>query len=148
MTPKRLGVLLFVLSATLLGTALVQTADSSWRGAAVDDLNRAGVDVAFPDGSFLGEDALTGYQAAALAGRLLQTIDARSGCATELPPEPTGLFADVPADHWSQAALRRLSTLQLNDAFPDGFDGDGQADLAEDRNLDGLYNTLDCTGLP
>ena len=106
------------------GVALMQATEVNWRGDAINRLNASNVAVSFPDGSFLGDDTLTGYQAAALAGQVLERIETSTNCPTPLPNEPTGIFASVPADHWSRDAARRLSTLELSQAFPSGsFDG-------------------------
>ena len=144
-----------VIGVTLLlaaGIALMQAAEGNWRGEAVTSLNAVGIQTAFPDGSFLGEEPLTGYQAAVLADQLLRVIDVRGGCSTELPPEPQGVFAGAPDGHWATDALRRLSTLDVAEAFPDGFNGDEllsgfqTAELMSEV-LNALNDKLDCGGL-
>ena len=146
---KVLGIILL---GAVAGIALMQAAEGNWRGEAVTRLNAVGVQTAFPDGSFLGEEPLTGYQAAVLADQLMRVIDVRGGCATELPPEPQGVFAGVPEGHWATDALRRLSTLDVAEAFPDGFNGDEllsgfqTAELMSEV-LNTLNAKLDCGGL-
>ena len=134
------------------GLALMQAAESNWRGEAVTSLNAVGIETAFPDGSFLGEEPLTGYQAAVLADQLLRVVDVRGGCATELPPEPEGVFAGAPEGHWATDALRRLSTLDVAEAFPEGFSGDEllsgfQTAALMSEVLSTLNTKLDCGGL-
>jgi hypothetical protein len=56
-------------SVLLVGVGVVvqgQVAEPStdWRGRSVNSLSEAGIGTAFPDGSFLAGDTLTGYQAA------------------------------------------------------------------------------------
>ncbi len=121
--PKFLTRLLTLLIAlAVLGTlgAVQQTAD--WRSDAVASLADAGVPVSFPDGSFLGSDPLTGYQAAVLLNNLLETIQARTGCGQIIVASntPTTSFSDVPEDHWAAGAVARLASLGVGEAFPSG----------------------------
>jgi hypothetical protein len=114
----------FVVLLLVAGVALVQTATDAWKSEAVNRLSQSGVNISFPDGAFLGEDSLTGYQAAVLFADLLNKIDTATGC-----PDPaaaaTFSFADVPADHWAKPSLDRISGLDIAQAFPDGnFKGD------------------------
>ncbi len=115
---------LFLLFGLLLGSGLAQTANDTWKSDALTTLQQNGVSVAFPDGSFLGEDTLTGYQAASLLGELLQKINAVTACPTPVPATPDGVFAAVSPDHWAYDAARQLSVLDVAEAFPDGFSGD------------------------
>ena len=88
-----LGALAVVGTFTVVG-AVQQAAD--WRSEAVAELADAGVPVSFPDGSFLGSDPLTGYQAAVLLNGLLETVYARTGCGQELIASNTPTtFSDV-----------------------------------------------------
>ena len=112
--------LLGVLATLGVVGAVKQAAD--WRSEAVSDLADAGVPVSFPDGSFLGPDPLTGYQAAVLLNGLLETVYARTGCggsvvASSAPATP---FADVPESHWAAPAVARLASLGIDEAFPNG----------------------------
>ena len=95
---------------------------ADWRVGAVQELAGAGLETGFPDGSFLADDPLTGYQAAVLIDRLLDQVAARTGCA---PPAPeTAEFVDVPGDHWAAGAVAQVAALGVGDAFPEGrFDG-------------------------
>ena len=115
--------LILMLGLLLTGLAGAQT-PSDWKSDALETLRQGDVSVSFPDGSFLGEDTLTGYQAAALLGELLQKINATTACPTPVPETPNGVFATVPADHWAFDAARQLSVLNVAEAFPDGFSGD------------------------
>lgn len=119
------------LVVTLLLAPAVARAQSSaaepWQAAAVEQAQQAGLDLTFPDGSFLGQGNLTGYQAAALIDRLLQRVDARTGCTDALAgvPDPDFQFTDVPQDSWAYGAVSRVATLGVREAFPDErFHGD------------------------
>ncbi|MEX2541096.1 MAG: S-layer homology domain-containing protein [Trueperaceae bacterium] len=105
---------------TLAGAALVQSG-GDWRSRAVANLSERGIDPAFPDGSFLGEGTLTGYQAALLVDRLLEVVDDRTGCPEELAglPAPDFRFVDEPAEHWASSAVRTVGALGVAEAFPD-----------------------------
>jgi hypothetical protein len=106
------------------GFGLVQTAGDAWKSEAVNRLSQAGVNISFPDGAFLGEDTLTGYQAAVLFADLLNKVDAATGCPDTAAP-PAFAFVDVPPDHWARPSLERVSALNVSEAFPDGnFRGD------------------------
>lgn len=112
---------------TILGFALAQSSDEDWKREAVTDLGDAGVSVSFPDGSFLGDNSLTGYQAAVMIDQLLSRVDERTGCTDPMAglPDPDFSFGDVPQDHWAYASVERLAELGVRDAFPDGeFHGD------------------------
>src|SRR5690606_22913011 len=93
-----------------------------WGREALGRLGEAGVELGFPDGSFLGEDAVTGYQAAVLIDRLLARADARSGCTDAMAglPDPGFSFDDVPPDHWAAGAAARVAALGVREAFPEG----------------------------
>ncbi len=111
----------------LLSIGLTQSGGDAWKRTAVGDLSDAGVDVGFPDGSFLGDQSLTGYQAAVLVDRLLQHVDQTTGCTDAMAglPDPGFTFDDVPQDHWAYGAVERVAQLGVRDAFPDGaFHGD------------------------
>ena len=114
-----LGALAVVGTLTVVN-AVQQAAD--WRSEAVSRLADAGVPVSFPDGSFLGSDPLTGYQAAVLLNNLLETVYARTGCGGEIVASntPTTTFSDVPAGHWAAEAVARLASLGVGEAFPSG----------------------------
>jgi hypothetical protein len=106
------------------GFALLQTAGDAWKSEAVNKLSQAGVNISFPDGAFLGEDTLTGYQAAVLFADLLNKVNAATGCPDTATP-PAFAFVDVPPDHWARPSLERISALNISQAFPDGnFRGD------------------------
>ena len=53
-------VLLLLAGAPLL-VVRGQGSEDDWRNEALQDLTAAGLDVGFPDGSFLSDDTLTGY---------------------------------------------------------------------------------------
>src|SRR6056297_952920 len=116
-----------VLTAIALPIVFVQGQNAGdWQTGAVEDLSAGGLDTGFPDGSFLAEESLTGYQAAVLVSRLLEQVGQRTGC-----PDPMGdtgggaAFADVPNDHWAATAVADVAALNVADAFPGGtFDGD------------------------
>ena len=114
-----LGALAVVGTITAV-SAVQQAAD--WRSEAVAELADAGVPVSFPDGSFLGSDPLTGYQAAVLLDNLLETVYARTGCGGEIVASntPAATFPDVPAGHWAAEAVARLASLGISEAFPSG----------------------------
>lgn len=119
--------LIFVGVLSLFSVALTQSGGDAWKREAVADLGDAGLNVSFPDGSFLGENSLTGYQAAVMIDQLLGRVDERTGCTDPMVglPDPDFSFADVPQDHWAYAAAQRLAELGVRDAFPDGaFHGD------------------------
>jgi hypothetical protein len=119
--PRHVLTLALVLIA---GIGFVQTAGDAWKSEAVNKLSQAGVNISFPDGAFLGEDTLTGYQAAVLFGDLLNKVDVATGCP-DAAPTATFAFADVPPDHWARPSLERISALNVSEAFPDGnFKGD------------------------
>ena len=115
-----------VAAAGLSLIVLAQGESGDWRLAAVDHLADAGVETGFPDGSFLSRDPLTGYQAAVLVSRLLEAIDARTGCLDPDAGMTAGAaFADVPDGHWAADAAGRVAALGVEQAFPDGaFRGD------------------------
>jgi hypothetical protein len=105
------------------GFGLVQTAGDAWKSEAVNKLSQSGVNISFPDGAFLGEDSLTGYQAAVLFSDLLGKVDAATGCPTSASGSFS--FVDVPPDHWARPSLERVASLDVTAAFPDGnFRGD------------------------
>src|SRR5690606_23445663 len=128
----------------LLATFGLTQGDVQWGRDAVRRLGERGVDVTFPDGSFLGEGTLTGYQAAALVDRMLSAVDAATGCPDQFVagPEQGASFADVPEDHWARSAVDRLATIGVAEAFPSGeFRGDSflsgyQTALLVDRALE------------
>lgn len=144
----------------LLPTALVVVAasfgltqaDVQWGREAVRGLSERGVDVTFPDGSFLGEGTLTGYQAAMLVDRMLSQVDLATGCPDQLVagPEQGFGFADVPEDHWARRAVERLASLGVAEAFPTGeFNGEAfltgyQTALLLDRALDLAMEKVVC----
>ena len=76
--PRVLTRVLLILASALPLMVLAQSEQGAWRAGAVDELNEAGVSTGFPDGSFLAENALTGYQAAFLVSSLLDVIDERT----------------------------------------------------------------------
>src|SRR6056297_2492206 len=96
---------LLVAGAAFSLIVLAQGDVANWRAEAVQELNASGVQTGFPDGSFLAEDPLTGYQAAVLVSRLLSTIEERTICPEGVvEPAPEGGFDDVPSDHWAADA--------------------------------------------
>jgi Collagen triple helix repeat (20 copies)/S-layer homology domain len=110
--------------ALIAGFGLMQTAGDAWKGEAVNTLSQSGVNISFPDGAFLGEDTLTGYQAAVLFADLLGKVDAATGCP-DAAATAAFAFVDVPPDHWARPSLERISALDVAQAFPDGnFKGD------------------------
>lgn len=111
----------------VLAVGLTQSGGDEWGREAVGRLTDAGVEIAFPDGSFLGQEAVTGYQAAVLVDRLLARMDSATGCTDAMAglPDPDFRFEDVPSDHWAAPAAARVAALGVRDAFPDGqFHGD------------------------
>src|SRR5690554_6825735 len=116
------------LTAALAALALLAIGSSQdgggpdWGREALGQLGEAGFDLGFPDGSFLGEGAVTGYQAAVLVDRLLARADAATGCTDAMAGLPdTGFaFSDVPDDHWAAGAAARVAALGVQEAFPDG----------------------------
>ncbi len=112
---------LMVAAATLSLLVLAQGEVQNWRTQSVEELSAAGVDTFFPDGSFLAEDPLTGYQAAVLASRLLETIEERTLCPdAQAGLTPGARFVDVPEGHWAEDAADRVASLGVGAAFPDG----------------------------
>src|SRR5690606_8459385 len=106
---------------------LSQGDSGEWGRTAVRDLTSSGVDVSFPDGSFLGEGTLTGFQAAALVDSMLSQVDAATRCPDLVVrgPDEEFSFSDVPSQHWAASAVERIATLGVREAFPDGsYDGD------------------------
>ncbi|HZW27167.1 MAG TPA: hypothetical protein VFF08_01845, partial [Trueperaceae bacterium] len=69
-----------LVALVLVAVAASQGGGGDWGRSALGRLTDAGLEVGFPDGSFLGEGAVTGYQAAVLVDRLLGRVDAGSGC--------------------------------------------------------------------
>ncbi len=136
----------------VLATFGLTQGDVQWGRDAVRGLSEGGVDVTFPDGSFLGEGALTGYQAAVLVDRLLSRVDAATGCPDQLVAGPVEGFAfvDVPEDHWARDSVERLATLGVAPAFPSGeFRGDSflsgyQTALLLDKALDLAMEKVVC----
>lgn len=136
----------------LAAFGLTQGGDSQWGRQAVQGLSEGGVDVTFPDGSFLGEGTLTGYQAAVLVDRMLSQMDLATGCPDQLVAGPDGefQFTDVPSDHWASASVARVATLGVAPAFPSGeFDGDSfltgyQTALLLERALDLAMEKVEC----
>ncbi|MEX2534114.1 MAG: S-layer homology domain-containing protein [Trueperaceae bacterium] len=112
---------LAIIVLAVAGMALMQS-DGDWRSRAVANLSEQGIDPVFPDGAFLGEGTLTGYQAAVLIDRLMSVVDARTGCDDPMAglPAPDAGFNDVPADHWASAAVARVAALGVEEAFPEG----------------------------
>ncbi len=152
----RAGQLLLVAMAiTAVAFALYaygQGAQRDWRSDAVSGLSSAGVDAAFPDGSFLSEETLTGYQAAVLVARMLDSIGARAGCPDPRAamPAPEASFSDVPGDHWAASAVADVARLGVADAFPEGeFRGQGflsgyQTALILSRIVAVLDDSVEC----
>ena len=117
--------LLVFAGVALNGAAWAQD-DGAWRESAVEGLAGEGVSVGFPDGSFLGSDPLTGYQAAFLVAEIVNLMLERTAC-DELPVQgdPAFEFTDVPDDHWASAATETVENLGVAEAFPNGtFGGD------------------------
>jgi hypothetical protein len=111
-------------SLIVAGIALMQTSGDSWKRQSVDTLSQAGINISFPDGAFLGEDTLTGYQAAILLSDMLTKIDTLTGCPQQTSTSAF-IFNDVPPDHWARPSLERISDLGIQEAFPDSnFKGD------------------------
>lgn len=106
----------------VLAVGLTQSGSDAWGREAVRQLTDAGVDIAFPDGSFLGQEPVTGYQAAVLVDQLLARMDRATACTDAMAglPDPDFRFEDVPADHWAASAASRVAALGVRDAFPDG----------------------------
>jgi hypothetical protein len=133
----------------IAGFGLVQTAGDAWKGEAVNKLSQAGVNISFPDGAFLGEDSLTGYQAAVLFADILTKIDAATGCPDTVAT-PAFAFVDVPPDHWARPSLERISALDIGQAFPDGnYRGDQfltgyQTAFIAGKILDALNQKVEC----
>lgn len=136
----------------VLATFGLTQGDVQWGRDAVRGLGEKGVDVTFPDGSFLGGGSLTGYQAAVLVDRMLSRVDAATGCPDQLvagPDQGFG-FADVPADHWARSSVERVASLGVGVAFPSGeFHGDAfltgyQTALLLDRALDLAMEKVVC----
>src|SRR5690606_23839560 len=121
---RRLGRLAAALgSLALLAVGAGQDGGGpGWGREALGRLGEAGVELGFPDGSFLGEDAVTGYQAAVLIDRLLARADAGTGCTDAMAglPDPGFSFDDVPPDHWAAGAAARVAALGVREAFPEG----------------------------
>lgn len=144
------AVLLMAALATAI--ALSQVSEGDWGRAAVRDLTARGVDTAFPDGSFLGEGSLTGYQAALLVDRMLEWSDRATGCPDLLLPQSESDFAfvDVPDEHWAAAAVARVARLGVAEAFPDGeFAGDDflsgyQSALLLSRAMERIDEKITC----
>ena len=117
--------LVFGVGVAVYGQA-TDTADD-WRSQAVASISDAGIDISFPDGSFLATDTLTGYQAAVMLARLLDVTRTLSGCrdaGVEALADEVA-FDDLPSDHWAEGAVRRVAALGVEEAFPDGrFHGD------------------------
>src|SRR5690606_39554904 len=113
---------MFVGVLLALAIGLTQSGNQEWGRSAVRNLTEAGVEVSFPDGSFLGDGTLTGYQAAILVDRLLSQIDVSTGCPDLVTGLPDGEFdfGDVPEGHWAAGAARRVAALGVRQAFPDG----------------------------
>ena len=113
-----------MISLVIAGVAIMQTSGDSWKSEAVNTLSQAGINISFPDGAFLGEDTLTGYQAAILINDMLTKVDSLTGCPEQASNVPF-IFNDVPPDHWSRPSLERISALGVQAAFPDSsFKGD------------------------
>lgn len=145
--------LLAMLAAALtLAVGLSQSGNQEWGRAAVRGLTEGGLDVAFPDGSFLGEGALTGYQAALLVDRMLEWADRATGCPDTLLADNASEFAftDVPSDHWAAAAVERVAKLGVDAGFPDRqFGGEGfltgyQSALLLSRALERVEEKISC----
>ena len=122
-----LAAIIVVLGVGVVVRAQMSDAAEDWRVRGVAALADAGVSASFPDGSFLADDTLTGYQAAVLVTRMLDVTRDLARC-----PDP-GVevlsdaveFEDVPSDHWAGDAVRRVAALGVEEAFPDGrFGGD------------------------
>src|SRR5690606_9840782 len=114
--------LLTLLVLLILAVGVSQVGGEDWGRGALQSLTESNVDTSFPDGSFLGEGAVTGYQAALLVDRLLARTDANTGCTDAMAGlTDTGFrFSDVPSDHWVADAVTRLAALGVEEAFPDG----------------------------
>ena len=64
-----------ILLLIFVGAGLMQTGSDNWKADSVSQLGNAGISVFFPDGAFLGEDTLTGYQGAVLLEDVLRTLE-------------------------------------------------------------------------
>ena len=118
---KRNGLLIVII--VIASFAFLQGVET-WKQESLTRLTESGISISFPDGSFLGEDSLTGYQAALVLGEVLRTIDETTGCVAKEPASSFS-FSDVPETHWASSAVKRLEPLGLADAFPSGeFKGD------------------------
>lgn len=121
---RKLFTSLLMIGATFITTvAVMQTAPGQeWTTAALQRLADAGIGPGFPDGSFLGAESLTGYQAAALIGEVMDVIDARTNCSDPVigNAEQATAFTDVPQGHWADEPVSRLAVLGVDEAFPDG----------------------------
>src|SRR5690606_29644272 len=106
----------------VMAIGLSQVGGDEWGRGALRQLSEVEFDTGFPDGSFLGEGSVTGYQAAVLVDRLLARTDANTGCTDAMAGlQDSGFrFSDVPSDHWAAGATERLAALGVAEAFPDG----------------------------
>jgi hypothetical protein len=108
----------------IVGTGFVMSqAADDWRQRAVRGLEASGLATTFPDGSFLSEAPVTGYQVAYALGLLIDRVENVSACPGSRGQSPG--FPDVPTGHWASDAVALLATLGVSEAFPSGrFDGD------------------------
>src|SRR5690606_10506854 len=102
--------------------------------------------------SFLGDNPVTGYQAAILVDRLLTRMDLATGCtdAAAGAADPGFSFTDVPQGHWAAGAAARVAQLGVSEAFPEGsLNGDEyltgyQTALLISRAVDAVDAKLAC----
>ena len=92
-----------------------------WAAPAIDELTKVGVVQGSPDGLYRGTKALSRYEFAVMAGRMLKIV-APPNRVTVDDPLP---FADVPVDHWGKEAVAQLFKLGVIQGTPDAlFHGD------------------------
>lgn len=102
--PRRTLLPLLLALLTAAGTVLAQPSfvdvpEGHWAGEAVERIAELGIVVGHPDGSYLGDDAFTRYQAALVVRRLLDVIDRNVGAAAAFADEGIAALRVAMARH-------------------------------------------------
>ena len=84
--------------ASTSGQVFADVPDDHWAADAVAALASLGVEEAFPEGEFDGNDFLTGYQTSYLVGRAVEAVEAATACgAEEVASRVAGVDAELGA---------------------------------------------------
>ncbi|MDZ7706493.1 MAG: S-layer homology domain-containing protein [Trueperaceae bacterium] len=121
MRRRTLHLLLLALLASTGGVfaqpSFIDVPEGHWAADAVDRIADLGIVIGHPDGTFLGDDAFTRYQAAVVVGRLLDVIDRNIGAMAAFADDDIDVLRDAVArlDGELSALRARVSALETGD---------------------------------